>query len=234
MKPVPGVSQPWLPLVQLTDSSAPIGGYAHSHGMEGLAQLGVLPDGASLRRAIEALLRHSLATGDLAGVVHAHRAAGVKDLCALITLGELFSAQKLAREARTSSLGLGRRLLANAANLTESPFLAAYRAEGRAGRCDVHHCLAFGAVAQALGVEQEPAALGFGYTVLAGAVSAGQRLGVLGQNEAQQLLRRLWPSLTSAVAIAHTVPVDEIRSFAPTLEIGMMRHERAYSRLFAS
>jgi urease accessory protein len=234
MRPAVGASQTWLALVQLTDSSSPIGGYAHSHGVEGLAQLGALADGAALRHTIEALLQHSLATGDLAGVVHAYRAAAAGDLPALATLGELFSAQKLAREARASSLGLGRRLLANAANLTDSRFLAAYRAEGRAGRCDVHHCLAFGAVAEALGLEQEPAALGFGYTVLVGMVSAGQRLGVLGQNEAQQLLRRLWPSLTSAVASARSVSVDEIRSFAPTLEIAMMRHERAYSRLFSS
>jgi urease accessory protein len=233
-EPTPNTPQAWLALAQLTDSGAPVGGYAHSHGMEGLAQLGFLGDGSALHQTLEALLHHSLATADLAGVVHAHRAAAAGDLATLVTLGTLLSAQKLAREARASSLGLGKRLLANAANLTDSPLLASYRALERAGRCDAHHCLAFGAVAQALGVAEEPAALGFGYTVLAGAVSAGQRLGVLGQNEAQQLLRRLWPHLTSAVATARRIGMADMRSFSPLLEIAMMRHERAYSRLFSS
>ena len=233
-EPTPDAPQAWLALAQLTDSGAPIGGYAHSHGMEGLAQLGFLGDGSALRQTLEALLHHSLATADLAGVVHGHRAAAAGDLGTLVALGTLFSAQKLAREARASSLGLGKRLLANAANLTDSPLLASYRALERAGRCDAHHCLAFGAVAQALGVAEEAAALGFGYTVLAGAVSAGQRLGVLGQNEAQQLLRGLWPDLASAVGTARRIGMADIRSFSPVLEIAMMRHERAYSRLFSS
>jgi urease accessory protein len=92
----------------------------------------------------------------------------------------------------------------------------------------------FGLVTQVLGIAEEPAALGFGYTVLAGAVSAAVRLGVLGHSEAQVIMKDQWAPLVEAVARARTLEVTDIRSFAPMLEIATMGHERAYSRLFSS
>jgi urease accessory protein len=92
----------------------------------------------------------------------------------------------------------------------------------------------FGVVTQALEIPEEPAALGYGYTVVAGAVSAALRLGVLGQSEGQSIMKREWPAIVDAVARARIAEVAHISSFTPLLEIAMMRHERAYSRLFSS
>lgn len=226
--------QALLALLQLTDANAPVGGYALSHGLEGLEQLGGLADGGVLRDVLDGVLQHSLATADLVGVVHAHRAAAANDIDTLLELGTLFTAHKVAREAREASLGLGRRLLANAANLTESSLLDSYRALVRLDRCQAHHCVVFGLVTHALRIAEEPAGLGFGYTVLAGAVSAALRLGVLGQSEAQVIMKDEWVPLVEAVARARTMDIADISSFAPMLEIAMMGHERAYSRLFSS
>jgi len=223
-----------LALLQLTDASAPIGGYAQSHGLEGLTQLGGLPDGAVLRDVLDSLVKHSLCAADLVGVVQAHRAAVANDMGTLLVLGTILSAQKVAREARESSVGLGNRLLSNAANLTDAAMLESYRSLARLNRGQVHHCVVFGLLTQALGVAEEAAALGFGYTILAGAVSAALRLGVLGQSEAQVVMKDAWPTVAGAVARARTLRLGDISSFAPMLEIAMMRHERAYSRLFSS
>lgn len=223
-----------LALLQLTDASAPVGGYAQSYGLEGLMQLGGLSDGRTLRDVLDGLLEHSLATADLVGVVQAHRAAVANDTDTLVALGALLSAQKVAREARESSVGLGKRLLSNAANLTDAALLESYRSLVRLNRCQAHHCVVFGLVTQALGIAEEPAALGFGYTALAGAVSAALRLGILGQSEAQVIMKDEWSPLAAAVARARTLNIGDIRSFAPMLEIAMMGHERAYSRLFSS
>jgi urease accessory protein len=221
-------------LLQLTDSSAPIGAYAQSDGLEGLAQLGRLPDGLALCDVLDGLIKHSLATADFVGVIHAHRAAAANDVNTLVMLGDLLNAQKIAREAREASLGLGKRLLSSAANLTSAPLLESYRALAREDGCQPHHCVVFGVVTQTLEIPEEPAALGYGYTVVAGAVSAALRLGVLGQSEGQSIMKREWPAIVDAVARARIAEVAHISSFTPLLEIAMMRHERAYSRLFSS
>jgi len=228
------VPEALLALLQLTDASAPVGGYAQSHGLEGLEQLGALSDGSALRDVLDSLLKHSLATADLVGVVQAHRAAAANDIDTLLELGTLFTAHKVAREAREASLGLGKRLLSNATNLTDATLLESYRALVRLNRCQAHHCVVFGLVTQALRIAEEPAVLGFGYTVLAGAVSAALRLGILGQSEAQVVMKDEWVVLVEAVAGARTLDVADISSFAPMLDIAMMGHERAYSRLFSS
>jgi urease accessory protein len=76
--------------------------------------------------------------------------------------------------------------------------------------------------------------VGFGYTVVAGALSAALRLGILGQSEAQVVLREQWSLLEAAASRARTLAIDEIAAFGPAIEIATMRHERAYSRLFSS
>src|SRR5688572_29593262 len=71
----PLASTALLALLQLADTSAPIGGYAHSYGLEGLTQEGMLRDGRALRQVLDAAIRHSISTADMVGVVQAFRAA---------------------------------------------------------------------------------------------------------------------------------------------------------------
>ncbi len=221
-------------LLQIADSLAPLGGYAHSYGLEGMAQQGVLRHGGDVRALLHTTILHSLASADLVLLIHAHRAAREEKPEALVEIDALCSALKAAREPREASLGVGRRLLANAANLAHSARLDRYRALVAEGRCGGHHCVAFGVLAEALGLDEVAAALGYGYTFASGAVSAALRLGLLGQSEAQAILHDAWPALTRAARQAATRTLDDCSAFMPALEIAQMRHERASSRLFSS
>ena len=230
--------QALLALLQVTDSLAPIGAFAQSYGLEGLVQQGSLRGGRDLAECLDGLIRHTLATADLVGVIQAHRAATAGELDRLSELDEIVSALKVAREAREASLGLGRRLLTNAALLAHAPLLDEYRAQlaerlavGRAGG---HHCVVYAVVSQALGIAEQPAALGYGYSFASGVVSAALRLGIVGQREAQTILRGQWPALEAVAAQAGSIPPEDMSAFAPAIEIAMMRHERAPARLFAS
>jgi len=63
-------------LLQTTDSFYPTGAYAHSYGLEGLVQAGIVHDRASLRTFLLDSVLPPLARGDLPVAARAWAAAG--------------------------------------------------------------------------------------------------------------------------------------------------------------
>ena len=90
-----------LRLLHLADSALPIGGTAHSFGLETLADEGVLTPAG-----VETFLSAYLEEAGALEAVFVRRSFKGGDLRAL---SEELSARKLARESREASLKLGRR-----------------------------------------------------------------------------------------------------------------------------
>jgi urease accessory protein UreF len=97
-----------------------------------------------------------------------------------------------------------------------------------------HQPVAWGAVAQVLEVPPTRAAEAYAFGALRGQVSAAQRLGWLGQYQAQRLLHALKPGVVAATVLASRLSLDDAGAFAPAWEIASMNHERATSRMFVS
>ena len=92
-------------LLQTADSFYPTGGYAHSHGLEGLVQSGVVHDCATLRTFLFEYVLPALARTDLPLAVQAWAAAGTApDWTRLRELCFLGAALRGAREPREAPL----------------------------------------------------------------------------------------------------------------------------------
>ena len=100
-----------LSLLQLSDPALPIGGYAHSWGLETYVQQGVVQDPASAGDFVREMLRTNLHYTDAALVSLSYQAARAQDEARLLELDALCEAVKLAREIREASRKLGARLL---------------------------------------------------------------------------------------------------------------------------
>jgi urease accessory protein len=202
-----------LHLLQLADSALPVGGMAHSFGLESLVELGfVQPDG------LEQFLRDWLAEAGALEAAFCARTCAAPDEFGALNLR--LAARKPARESREASAAMGRRLLDLAAR--------AYGIDPPAATGDLQYPCCFGYVAGALRIPSGDAAAAFLQQSVAALISAGQLM-PLGHTQAQAILFRLKPAIAEAAVATVDAP-----SFTPLIETASMCHARLTTRLFIS
>jgi len=230
-----------LSLLQLSDPALPIGGYAHSGGLETYVQAGVVRDPVSAGDFVRELLRTSVHYTDAALASLAYRAVAAGDDEELAGLDRLCEAVKLPREMREASRKLGGRLLKifgeQVKLRAESDELRASSGE-RAGndRCWVptHYSVAFGYCAALLGIGLREALTGYYYNAAAGMVTNCVKLIPMGQQDGQVLLFSLQPLIMELVEQSLEPERELIGMCCAGLDIRCMQHEQLYSRLYMS
>jgi len=95
-------------LLHFSDSALPVGSYAHSFGLEGVCQMGIVDDANSLSLFLKRDVAHALRTIDLPLLALAHKAAmdGAAEKLAL--LDQLSWALRPTRQLREAASKIGR------------------------------------------------------------------------------------------------------------------------------
>lgn len=222
-----------LNALQLSDTFFPTGLYTLSHGLEAFVQAGLVS-----KTEVEALVRdyleNVLGPADGVALSHAHRATEGRDLGRLIEIDRRLFAMKLIREARESSRRVGKRMLTTALKLSPDSLLKDYWGAVHAGACPGNSAAALGAVAATLGIARRQAMLIELYTFATSILGAAMRLVRLDHEEAQLILAQLRPLMVRVVQENIDKGLQEMRAFAPLIDIMGAVHERARVRLFIS
>lgn len=232
-EPAPAFDMAFLSALQLSDTFFPTGLYTLSHGFEAFVQAGLVS-----KAEVEALLRdyleNVLGPADGVALSHAHRATEGRDLGRLMEIDRRLFAMKLVREGREASRRVGKRILTTAVKLSPDPLLRDYLAAVGAGACPGNAAVALGAVAAALGIARREAMLIELYTFTASVLGAAMRLIRLDHEEAQLILSGLRHCMVRVVQENIDKSLQEMRAFAPLIDIMGAVHERARVRLFIS
>jgi urease accessory protein len=225
----------WLVgLLQAGDSFYPTGSYAHSFGLEGLVQAGVVRGRETLGQFLKLCALPSLQHVELPLTAHAWRAFANEDWIAIGELCQLSSALKAPREVRAASEAIGRQRAELTAALHGSPLAAEYLRRLQAGGWP--HAAAVSAALEScvLGAPLPAALAAVSYATLSGLIAAAMKVLRLGQNAAQGLLTESLSHASALIPAALATPRHEIGWFNPWLDIAAARHESADSRMFIS
>jgi urease accessory protein len=223
-----------LTLLQFSDGLFPIGGYAHSFGLETYVQDGRVSDRAGLEAFVAAHLEGSAGPADGAAAAIAARLAARADVDGWLALDARLDAMKSVPEFRMASRQMGRQALRVAADIGDDTFLAGLAQAVGDDRAAGHHATVFGAAVGRAGTDPERAAAAYLYATAALLVGAGLRLIALGQLDGQRVLAAVRPRIERLAAAAASATTDDLWSFTPALDIAGVRHATLERRLFRS
>jgi len=226
------MSDSLVTLLHLCDSLFPVGGFAHSDGLEAATSKGDIADASGLQVWMDAMLDGVLAWCDGPAVLEAWEAFEAFDVSRLRTLDEDLHALKPSSTARQASRGMGTRLMRTWQEIRPSPRLTRFAVDF-SGTPQLTYPVAFGAVAASADVAGRDAVTGYIYTRLAATISAAMRLAPIGQTEGHALLSQTLlrvPAVVNGICGRRLTP----RAFAPAFDIAVISQQYVHSRLFRS
>jgi urease accessory protein len=223
-----------LSLLQLSDPTLPIGGYAHSAGLETYVQSGIVKDVATAKEFVIEMLSRNLQYTDAALVSLSYDAGINNDLKRIIQLDELCTAVKLPMEMRQTSNKLGIRLMKIFQPLCDNSLANQYSKAVKAQEATGHHCITFGIYAQVMNVPKKEVLTGYYYNAAAGFVTNSVKLVPLSQQHGQEILFSLQSLIDQLAEVSLNPNEEDIGLCCTGFDIRSMQHERLYSRLYMS
>jgi len=223
-----------LSLLQLCDPTLPIGGYAHSSGLETYVQAGVVNSTKTAEDFIFQMLTQNFKYGDAAFASLAYDVALQNNYQELLNLDEECSALKLPKEMREASHKLGNRLMKVFQPLCKNELTEQYLGAIKSKAAFGHYCIVFGLYAYALNIGKEEMLTGFYYNTSVGFVTNSVKLIPLGQQDGQELLFSLQPVIEKLVQESMLPDREMLGMCCPGFDIRSIQHERLYSRLYMS
>jgi len=208
----------------------PIGAFSYSHGLEAAAEAGRVRDRASFQGWIAAVVARGSGRVDADILRDAHRAAAANDIALLSAANRRGLVYRATAELALETSAQGEAFLATCRAAWPEPFCTLWATSLDA----VCHPAAVGAVMARAGIPIASALTGYLQAMAANLVSAGLRLGIIGQTDGQRILAALEPVVVEAAARAITRDPTEFGAATFAADLASMAHETQYTRLFRS
>jgi urease accessory protein len=207
----------------------PTGAFSYSHGLEAVAADGTVRDRGSLENWIAAVITHGSGRVDADILRDAYMAGRAGDAVAFACANRRGLAYRSTAELALESGAQGEAML--------TTLRAAWPESVRGWEVDeggICHAAIVGWAAARAGVSLIDALVLYLQSLGANLMTAGLRLGLLGQTEGQRILAALEPVVAAAAAAAITRDEADFGAVTFAADLASMAHETLYTRLFRS
>jgi urease accessory protein len=228
--PAPDI-QAVMRLLQFGDSMLPVGSFSFSNGLESAVQRSLVRDGATLESFVSTAVRQA-GTSDGIALLEAHRGALAGDLARIILADRAVFDRKLGEEVRTMNVRMGRKLAEMAGRVTGDPGAARWLAAIHAGETPGTYPVAQGLVFASMGLDERVAFGVHQYGVASMMLGAALRLMRLDYLDAQAMLYRINAGAEAAYGRVAGASLDEMASYAPSIDVLAAVHVGAHVRMF--
>ncbi|NWG25477.1 MAG: urease accessory protein UreF [Pseudorhodoplanes sp.] len=211
--------------------SYPVGAFSYSSGIEWAVEAGDIRDAATLKGWLAAMMASGAGFCDAVFFAQAHRAIAENDDRHLRAVAELSAAFAPSKERHLETTAQGR------------AFVEATRAAWPCDALDtlskvwdgpVTYPVAVGVSSAGHGIAVGSSLHAYLHALAANWISAGVRLVPLGQTDGQRVLAGLEAGIADAAKRALSAGLEDAASSTWRADIGSMRHETQYTRLFRS
>ena len=228
----------WLPaLLQITDSAYPIGGFAHSGGLEGMVALEYVRQAEDLRKFLHHEVAETLACVELPLLHRAWLAALEENVPRLQELDALSEAVRFAAEQRQASRRLGCQRMALCLKLQVPQLTVAQQtwfSDLSQTLPHKHLSVIIGAEAALLNIPVDAAMLALAHQTVMMVTQAAMKIMRIGQNSVQTMVAGMTTRYPGLIAHAKRLDLADLGTCLPQLDLATAWHETAPARMFLS
>lgn len=219
-------------LLQMTDSTFPVGTFSFSNGLETASHMGIVHDAESLEQYTRSVARQGAFSDGVAALL-AFRAAGRGNLEEVEKIDRELMLFKMNDEARMMLQRMGKKLAELGVRLfPDSKVISGWLDDIRAERTPGTYPVAQGLSFAAAGLTEDDLFASHQYGVINMVLSAALRCVRVSHYDTQVILQRLCAESDALYQEARQMSFEDMNSFVPEMDIFASLHEKGNMRMF--
>ncbi len=222
--------QSLLLLLQLCNSSLPLGAYSYSDAIETLVAKNIIHNSETLKTWLINELKYGSIRVEIGIFIRVYNSFLAHDYQKISYCNDWLSANRESQELRQQSWQIGNNLvrLINALESSHNPHFVVLFPK------PCNRAIAFSLITAHWQIPLNQSRLGYIHNWLNNLISVGIKLIPLGQTEGQKILLEINQQLISITEEIMTIKDEDLASCSWGLSLASMQHETLYSRLFRS
>ncbi|MDE7346937.1 MAG: urease accessory protein UreF [Muribaculaceae bacterium] len=219
-------------LLQMTDSTFPVGTFSFSNGLETASHMGIVHDADSLEQYTRSVARQGAFSDGVAALL-AYRATLAGKLEEVELIDRELMLFKMNDEARMMLQRMGKKLAELGVKLfPDCKIMADWLADIKDGTTPGTYPVAQGISFAAAGLSEEDLFASHQYGVINMVLSAALRCVRVSHYDTQLILQRLCAESDALFEEAKDMTFEDMNSFVPEMDIFASLHEKGNMRMF--